>query len=36
VEPLAVGAELNRNDNEDQMDEMITGIGREYEVGSGE
>jgi hypothetical protein len=36
VEPLAIGAESDGNEDEDRMDEMITDIGREYEVGSGE
>jgi hypothetical protein len=36
VEPPAIGTESNRNEDEDWMDEMITNIGREYEVGSGE
>jgi hypothetical protein len=36
VEPLAIGAESDGNEDEDHMDEMITDIGREYEVGSGE
>jgi hypothetical protein len=36
VEPAAVGAESDRNVDEDQMDEMIPDIGREYEVGSRE
>jgi hypothetical protein len=33
VEPLAIGAESDKNEDEDQMDEMITDIGSEYEVG---
>jgi hypothetical protein len=36
VELPAVGAELRGNEDDDQMDEMITDFGREYEVGSGE
>jgi hypothetical protein len=36
VEPLVVGAESDGNEDDDRMDEMVTDIGREYEVGSGE
>jgi hypothetical protein len=36
VELPAVGAELRGNEDDEQMDEMITDFGREYEVGSGE
>jgi hypothetical protein len=36
VEPLVVGAESDRNEDDDRMDEMLADIGREYEVGSGE
>jgi hypothetical protein len=36
VEPPVVGAKSDRNEDDDQMDEMVTDIGREYEVGSGE
>jgi hypothetical protein len=36
VELLAIGAELDGNEDEDQMDEMVADIGREFEVGSGE
>jgi hypothetical protein len=36
VEPPTVGAKSNGNEDEDRMDEMLTDIGREYEVGSGE
>jgi hypothetical protein len=36
VEPLAIGTESDGNEDEDRMDEMITDIDREYEVGSGE
>jgi hypothetical protein len=32
VEPPAVGAELDGNEDEDQMDEMVTDIGRKYEA----
>jgi hypothetical protein len=30
VEPPTVGVESDRNEDDDQMDEMITNIGREY------
>jgi hypothetical protein len=36
VEPLVIDAELNRNEDDDRMNEMVADIGREYEVGSGE
>jgi hypothetical protein len=36
VDPPAVGAESDGNEDEDQMDEMITVIGREYGIASGE
>jgi hypothetical protein len=36
VEPLVIGAESDRNEDDDRMDEMLVDIGREYEVGSGE
>jgi hypothetical protein len=36
VEPPAVGAKLDRNEDEGRMYEMITDIGREYEGGSRE
>jgi hypothetical protein len=36
VEPLVVGAESDKNKDDDRMDEMVTDIGREYEVWSGE
>jgi hypothetical protein len=36
VEPLVVGAESDGNEDDDRMDEMVTDIGREYEVGSAE
>jgi hypothetical protein len=36
VEPSVVGVELDRNEDDDRMDEMLTDIGREYEVGFGE
>jgi hypothetical protein len=36
VEPTAIGAKSDGNEDEDQMDDMITDIDREYEVGSGE
>jgi hypothetical protein len=36
VEPPAIGVESDGNEDEDWMDEMITDIGREYEVGFGE
>jgi hypothetical protein len=36
VKPLVVGAESDGNEDDDQMDEMVADIGREYEVGSGE
>jgi hypothetical protein len=35
VESPAVGVELDGTEVEDQMDEMITNIRREYEVGPG-
>jgi hypothetical protein len=31
-----LGAESDKDENEDRMDEMVVVIGREYEVGSGE
>jgi hypothetical protein len=36
VEPPVVGAESDRNEDDDWMDEMLADIGREYEVGYGE
>jgi hypothetical protein len=36
VEPPVVGAESDRNEDDDRMDEMLADIRREYEVGSGE
>jgi hypothetical protein len=36
VEPPVIGAELDKNEDDDQMDEMVADIGREYKVGSGE
>jgi hypothetical protein len=36
VEPPVVGAESNRNEDDDRMFDMVADIGREYEVGSGE
>jgi hypothetical protein len=36
VEPSVVGAESDINEDDEQMDEMLADIGREYEVGSGE
>jgi hypothetical protein len=36
VEPLVIGAESDKNEDDDRMDEMLVDIGREYEVGSGE
>jgi hypothetical protein len=36
VEPPVVGAESDKNEDDDWMDEMLADIGREYEVGSGE
>jgi hypothetical protein len=36
VEPPAVGAESDGNEDEDRTDEMIDDIGREYEIGSGD
>jgi hypothetical protein len=36
VEPPDVGAESDENEDDDQMDEMLADIGREYEVGSEE
>jgi hypothetical protein len=36
VEPPVIGAESDRNEDDDRMDEMLADIGREYEVGSGE
>jgi hypothetical protein len=36
VEPTAIGAKSDGNEDEDQMDDMITDNDREYEVGSGE
>jgi hypothetical protein len=32
VEPPAIGAELDGNEDEDRMDEMVTFIGRKYET----
>jgi hypothetical protein len=34
VEPPVVGAESDKNEDDDRMDEMLADIGREYEVGS--
>jgi hypothetical protein len=36
VEPSVIGAESDENEDDDQMDEMLADIGREYEVGSEE
>jgi hypothetical protein len=36
VEPSVIGAESDRNEDDDQMDEMLADIDREYEVGSRE
>jgi hypothetical protein len=36
VEPPVIGAESDINEDDDQMDEMVADIGREYKVGSGE
>jgi hypothetical protein len=36
VEPWVIGIESDGNEDDDQMDEMLADIGREYEVGSGE
>jgi hypothetical protein len=36
VEPSVIGTESDVNEDDGQMDEMVTDIGREYEVGSGE
>jgi hypothetical protein len=36
VEPPVIGAESDENEDDDQMDEIVADIGREYEVGSGE
>jgi hypothetical protein len=36
VEPPVIGAESDRNDDEDRMGEMVANIGKEYEVGSRE
>jgi hypothetical protein len=36
VEPSVVGSESNGNEDDDRMDEMVTDIGREYKIGSGE
>jgi hypothetical protein len=36
VELSVISAELDRNVDDDRMDEMLTDIGKEYEVGSGE
>jgi hypothetical protein len=36
VEPPVIGAESDRNEDDDRMDEMLADIGREYEVGSRE
>jgi hypothetical protein len=36
VEPPVIGAESDRNEDDDRMDEMLADIDRRYEVGSGE
>jgi hypothetical protein len=36
VEPPVIGAESDRNEDDDRMDEMLADIGREYEAGSRE
>jgi hypothetical protein len=36
VEPPVVGAESDRHEDDDRMDEMLADIGREYDVGFGE
>jgi hypothetical protein len=36
VEPPVIGAESDGNEDDDRMDEMVTDIGREYEVRFGE
>jgi hypothetical protein len=36
VEPPVIGAESDRNEDDDRMVEMLADIGREYEVGSRE
>jgi hypothetical protein len=36
VEPSVIGAESDRNEDDDRMDEMLADIGREYEIGSRE
>jgi hypothetical protein len=36
VEPSVIGAESDGNEDDDQIDEMLADIGREYKVGSGE
>jgi hypothetical protein len=36
VEPPVVGAESDKNEDDDWMDDMVADISREYEVGSGE
>jgi hypothetical protein len=32
VEPPVVGAESDKNEDDDRMNEMVANIGREYEV----
>jgi hypothetical protein len=36
VEPPVVGAESDKNEDDDRMDEMLADIGWEYKVGYGE
>jgi hypothetical protein len=36
VESSVIGVESDGNEDDDQMDEMVVDIGREYDVGSGE
>jgi hypothetical protein len=36
VEPPIISAESDGNEDDDQIDEMLADIGREYKVGSGE
>jgi hypothetical protein len=36
VELLVIGAESDRNEDDDRIDEMLADIDRGYEVGSGE
>jgi hypothetical protein len=36
VEPPVVGAESDKNEDDDRMNEMVANIGREYEVWSRE